>query len=152
MSKFEDKITATQDFLANRASLGRLTTYQEVGRVVGELLCARGQRHTIDPVNRDKIAEVLKAIDDVTVDTQGYMLSAIVVHFADNEAGHRFFEQAYERGLYESDTDPGYRHGFHASHVTKAFAAFPEFVPIPEFVKAEEEDVDLADLEDADVL
>ena len=93
MSTFENKVEVVTDFLRNRASLRRLTDYQEVSRVAGEVLHRRGQRHHAAPVDREKIAGVLKKVDDDSVENQGFMLSAIVVHFWDNEAGHRFFDR-----------------------------------------------------------
>ena len=94
MSTVEDKITATQDFLANRASLRRVTNHQEVGAAIGEMLVNRHQRRISSPVRRNKVIDVLRALDDKSVESQGFMISALVVHFWDNSPGHRFWESA----------------------------------------------------------
>ena len=150
MSTFENKVEVVTDFLRNRASLNRLTDYQEVGRVAGELLHRRGQRRISTPVDRAKIAEVLRTVDKNSLADKGMLLSALVVHFWDNEVGHRFHDSAYKLGVADSDTDPGYRRGFHASQVEKAFAAYPEFVPVDlDAVPDDVEELD-EDYEDAD--
>ena len=131
MSTFNDKLTATRDFLENRASLNRVTTYRELCAVVGELLYRRNQRHIATPVSREKMADVLKAIDDESDKYFNILLSALVVHFFDNKAGHRFFEQQVERGLIEeADFDTDRPEDFHEVALAKVFAAFPEYVAV----------------------
>ena len=99
MSSFEDKVTATRDFLANRASLQRVTNHEEIGRVIGKLLYARHQRRIDTPVRRDKVIKVLRALDSQTLEKGGFMASALVTHFWDNEVSHRFYEDAEGRGV-----------------------------------------------------
>ena len=124
MSSQENKVAALRDFLVNRAALSRMTNFQEAGRVMGTLLYARDQRHTDRPVRREAIVAALRDVDRLSLDEKGVLLSALVVHFWDNEVGHRFHEMAVDAGVADSDTDPGYRKGFHAAQVVKAFAAY----------------------------
>lgn len=87
MSSFEHKVAAATDFLRNRASLGRITNHQEVGRAVGEILHRRGQRGISTPVRREKIKVVLEQVDRTSWGEDGILLSALVPHFWDNEPG-----------------------------------------------------------------
>lgn len=156
MSTFENKVEVVTDFLRNRASLNRLTDYQEVGRVAAELMYRRGQRRHAQPVRREKIAEVLRQVDKNSLEEKGVLLSSLVVHFWDNEVGHRFHDQAVDLGVADSDTDPGYRKGFHQSQLQKAFDAYPEFVGVdPDTaqvvsVNNGEDEVNVEDLDEAE--
>ncbi len=130
MSTFEDKYAAVKDFLLNRASQNRLTDYNEVQRVVADMLHRRQQRHHAQPISREKIAKVLKKLDDETLANGNYMLSSIVVHFWDRKAGHRFFEQAQERGFFNYKTTDEDRQEFHKAQVKLAFKSNREFYPV----------------------
>lgn len=127
MSKFEHKVAATREFLQNRASLNRLTSHREVGIVIGELLANRHQRRIATPVSREKVIKVLRAIDDESVAQDGIMLSALVVHFWDNEPGHRFYESAMARGLLSGNAN---FKAFHQEQLAKIATRYSEFVPV----------------------
>lgn len=125
MSSFADRVAVARAFLINRASLGRASNYRELIRVIGTHTGGR-RRH----VNRDKVAEILRAVDDASLADKGILLSALVVHFWDNEAGHRFFDQVAERELLLAEPDDqDARKIFHAEQVVKCFEAYPEIQP-----------------------
>jgi hypothetical protein len=130
MSSKEHKVEVVRDFLANQASCKSLTNFAEVGAVAGQMLQARSQRHISDPVSREKIAEVLHELDDVSVTEQGFMISALVTHYADNLPGHRFWEWAAERGLLDPDASAEDRKVFHDQQLQAVFAAYPEVVQV----------------------
>lgn len=142
MSTFDSKVAAATDFLRNRASLNRRTTLQELGTVLGELLAKRGQRTISTPVRREKLGKVLRAVDKKSYADDGILLSALVVHFWDNEPGHRFYESAKALGL---SVDP-------KEELRKACARFTEFVPVSFDVVVPDtiEELDNED-EDADI-
>lgn len=147
MSTFEDKVSATYDFLVNRASQGaRLTTHQEVGTVIGKLLNERRQRRIDTPVRRDKIVSVLRAVDDRSVAENGVMLSALVTHFWDAQPGHRFIESATSRGLYSG----GSKEAFHQAQLSQITEAFPSLVGVNEVRDEVDLDEYEEDLEDDD--
>lgn len=141
MSTFEDKVTATYDFLVNRASQGaRLTSHQEVGTVIGVLLNERRQRRISTPVARAKVIKVLKAVDDLSVERSGVMLSALVTHFWDAQPGSRFIQSAASRGLFNGG-DAG---EFHKAQLAQIKLAYPSFVGVNQVRDA----VDLDDYEE----
>lgn len=145
MSTFEAKVAVVTDFLANRASLHRVTNLQELGVVAGHLLAERGLRGTSAPVRRDKLKAVLHAINQQTHAEQGILLGAIVVHFWDNEPGHGFYESAQQIGL----NTFGDGAAFHAAEQQKTFAAYPDFVGINDHVTAPD---DAQDLDESELL
>lgn len=124
MSTFENKVTVVTEFLQNRAALRRLTNHSEVGAVAGQQLAERGMRRIDTPVRREKIVDVLRAVDDKSIHESGFMLSALVAHFWDNDPGHRFFEAAIGRGLLSEDADAEGRAAFHAEELAKVYEAF----------------------------
>lgn len=153
MSTFEAKVEVTRDFLKRRAEIGRTTTFQELGAVVGQRLYELGQRSIAIPVRREKIADVLKAIDDESLAKDGVMLSVLVVHLLDNGIGHRFYEWAVERGLLDEDATEEMREEFHSQQFFKVkamgqvwFSERQEFEALTRQHEAEEfdESVDLA--------
>lgn len=128
MSTFEAKVDQAYKFLVNRASLGRVTNYEELGRVLGQKLMESAQRRIDTPVRREKLPKVLRAVDDRSLSEKGVLLSALVVHFWDNDAGHRFFEAAGARGLY--DGSPGRE--FHKAQLANTIAAYGGAVSVPD--------------------
>jgi hypothetical protein len=99
MSTQENKIEVVTEFLRNRASLGRVTTVQEIQRVAAEMLVAHGYRDDLYLVERDTVNDVLNEIAKTSFAEQGFILPAIVVHFADDEPPSRFIYQAVNAGL-----------------------------------------------------
>lgn len=128
MSTSEDKVTVVGEFLTNRAGLRRVTNYQEIGRVAGEQLYERGMRSISSPVRRDKIAAVLRAIDDTSFANNGYLLSALVTHFWDNNPGHRFYEGAVGRGMLPADASADDLRDFHVAQLQTIYADVPELI------------------------
>lgn len=128
MSTFEAKVDEAYDFLTNRASLGRVTNYEELGRVLGRKLMENGKRRIDTPVRREKLPKVLRAVDDRSLSDKGVLLSAAVVHFWDNDAGHRFFEAAEARGLYDGTP----RRDFHQAQLANTFAAYGGGASVPD--------------------
>jgi hypothetical protein len=99
MSTQENKVEVITEFLRNRASLGRVTTVQEIQRVAAEMLVAHGYRDDLYLVDRDVVNDVLNEIAKASFAEQGFILPAIVVHFADDEPPSRFIYQAVNAGL-----------------------------------------------------
>jgi hypothetical protein len=99
MSTFEAKVEVVYDFLANRASLKRLTNTQEVANVAGYTLKNRQERRIDSPVRRDKITKVLAAVDRKSFAEKGVLLSATVAHFWDNEVSRYFYKRAAKKGV-----------------------------------------------------
>lgn len=99
MSTREAKAEVVYDFLINRASLKRLTTHEEVGKVIGIALRNRGQRRIDTPVRREKVVEAIALADKRSWAENKVLVSAVVTHFFDNDPGHRFYETASKRGL-----------------------------------------------------
>lgn len=126
MSTFEAKLAATEKFLANRAKLGRLTTYQELGTVLGKKLAENGQRRIDTPVRREKVADVLKALDKKYADS-GFLPSVLVSHFWDNSPGHRFFKTAVRSGLLPETAGEDEREGFVEAQRAFAQEAFANY-------------------------
>lgn len=151
MSSFEDKVSAVTDFLRNRASLQRLTSHEEVGNVAGKLLRARQQRHIDTPVIREKIIEVLAEVDRKSFKKQGFLLSALVTHFFDNNVGHRFYERAIATGLLSTYADEEARRVFHRNHVKKIYAHYEGMAAMPLSVEVPDNISELDDVsEDSD--
>jgi hypothetical protein len=99
MSTQENKIEVVTEFLRNRASLGRVTTVQELQRVAAEMLVAHGYREDLYLVDRDVVNDVLNEIAKASFAEEGFILPAIVVHFADDNPPSRFIYQAVNAGL-----------------------------------------------------
>lgn len=142
MSTFDAKVAVATDFLRNRASLNRRTTLRELGTAMGEILNQRGQRSISRPVRREKLGEVLAAVDKKSYAEDGILLSALVVHFYDNDPGHRFFESAQALGLSNVD---------HNEQLEKALARYTEFVPVSFDPVVPDDISELGEDEDADI-
>lgn len=141
MSTFEAKVSVVTDFLANRASLQRLTSLQEVGVVAGKLLAERGLRRIDTPVRRDKIKDVLRAIDTRSYAEHAVLMSVLVPHFWDNNPGADFWDRASRLGLY----DGGDREDFINDQFAKVVALYPEVVGVNDNVVIPD---DASELED----
>lgn len=120
MSTFEAKVAVVTDFLVNRASLARVTNLKELGEVAGALLHDRQLRHVSTPVRRDKLKDVLRAVDAKSYADKGVLLSAVVVHFWDNAPGSTFFTSAAQQGVNTYNEGPAVA----AAHKDKAFKVY----------------------------
>lgn len=123
MSTHEHKVKAVYDFLRTRAALGRVTTHEEVGVVIGRTLAERKQRRIDRPVRREKVQDALRAVDEQSFEEKGVLLSALVAHFWDDNASRKFIQRASEKGLYLGNVDPD---SWGASHRDAVYAAYPE--------------------------
>jgi hypothetical protein len=117
-SKFEDKVTAVTDFLANRASQGRLSNHREVQTAVSEILAKRGQRDKSTDLDRRSIQRVLTEVDKHSWESAGVLLSSLVPHFWDNKPGRSLGYRLRERGISIADAQQA------------VFAQYGEFVPV----------------------
>lgn len=142
MSTQQDKVTAAYDFLANRASLGRTTSHQELGAALGPLLMARAQRRIDRPVRREKVKAVLAEVDKLSIQRTGVLLSPLVPHFWDGNVGNDVRRSASRKGIDLGSPDKV------RSYQGKIFSAFPSFVevsqtpPVRETVSTPVEDTD----------
>lgn len=117
-SKFEDKVTAVTDFLANRASQGRLSNHREVQTAVSEILAKRGQRDKGTDLDRRSIQRVLTEVDKHSWANAEVLLSSLVPHFWDNKPGRSLGSRLRERGISITDAQQA------------VFAQYGEFVPV----------------------
>jgi hypothetical protein len=124
MSTQQDKVTAAYDFLANRASLGRTTSHQELGVALGPLLMARAQRRIDRPVRREKVKVVLAEVDKISLERNGVLLSPLVPHFWDGNVGNDVRRSASRKGIDLGSPDKV------RSYQGKIFSAFPSFVEV----------------------
>lgn len=124
MSTQQDKVTAAYDFLANRASLKRTTSHQELGVVLGPLLMARAQRRIDRPVRREKVKVVLAEVDKISLERNGVLLSPLVPHFWDGNVGNDVRRSASRKGIDLGSPDDV------RSYQKKIFSAFPSFVEV----------------------
>ncbi len=149
MSSFDDKVTAATEFLKSRAELGRTTTYQELGAVMGHHLASQGLRNTDRPVSRETLHQVLQAVDNISIEDHLVILSSLVIHLMDNGISKQFYEQAIERGILAEEADDEERESFRKTELLKVMA-------LGSFWAAEKENraVEVEDLADetADVL
>lgn len=124
MSTQQDKVTAAYDFLANRASLGRTTSHQELGAVLGPILKNRAQRRIDTPVRREKVKAVLAEVDRISTSRYGVLLSPLVPHFWDGNVGSDVRRSASRKGI-DLGSPEKVRH-----YQKKIFNAFPSFVEV----------------------
>lgn len=124
MSTHQDKVAAAYDFLANRASLGRTTSHQELGAVLGPLLMARQQRRIDRPVRRDKVKAVLTDVDKISLERNNVLLSPLVPHFWDGNVGSDVRSRAIRKGI-DLATPKKVR-----NYQATIFASFPSFVEV----------------------
>ena len=161
MSTFTDKKDAITAFLVNRAQLTRVTNHEEIQRVTGTLLFNGGRRSIPTPVSRDKVVEVIKAIDAESAASQSILLSVLIPHFWDAGITPRFYQTAIELGLLDADASTDERETFRSEMLAKVYLTYatqtPDdlstLFPQPEYTDYEEEDEDsYEDLdEDAEV-
>lgn len=148
MSTFNDKVIATNAFLLNRIGLRRVTNHEELQRVIGQMLYLNGRRSTPFPLDREKVIDVLRAVDENSIKEHGVLLSALVTHFWDDGITHRFYEAAILNGLLDPEADEADRKAFHAEHLTKVYDTYGALV-VPSDLSAlftnedEDDEVDL---------
>lgn len=130
MSTFEAKVQVVYDFLANRASLKRLTTHQEVATVAGYVLKGRHERRIDSPVRREKIKDVLKAVDEKSWSEKNVLLSATVAHFWDNDSSRAFYKRASSKGVVPGYVGRGEQTSFIDGYRNKVFSAYQGSFPV----------------------
>jgi hypothetical protein len=100
------KVEVIGEFLQNRASLQRVTGFEEIQRVAGQKLLEKGYRYSSNvPVRRSDVAEALRIIADQSFKQDEILLPAIVVKFWTNEPTHEFATWASAAGLMEGELE-----------------------------------------------
>ena len=128
MSTSEQKIEIVTEWLVRQATARRLTNAIEVAQYAGLILAEKGYRTdgSSEPLSRPEVFEALQVIAERSYQADGFLLPAVVVHFADRKPSRHFYEWATELGLDTGDTDTG---EFHAEQLDKVFAHYGSPVP-----------------------
>lgn len=97
-------VSATQEFLAERARLGRTTSYTELNAVLHRRTGLQAFRFE-DASERAAVGHLLGLVVEQDFPTRGYMLSALVIYLDGNDAGSGFYALATQMGLLKPGGD-----------------------------------------------
>lgn len=95
---WDSLVSVTQEFLAERARLGRTTSYTELNAVLQRRTGLRAFRFE-DASERAAVGHLLGLVVERDFPTRGYMLSALVIYLDGNDAGSGFYALASQMGL-----------------------------------------------------
>jgi hypothetical protein len=113
-------IDATNAFLAERAQLGRTTSYTELNTVLHGPIGARPFDFAKDS-ERAAMGALLGAVAQEQLPVVGALVSSIVLYLNDNDAGSGFYRLAIDLNLLTPKPTPDQRLAFWAGQVKATY-------------------------------
>jgi hypothetical protein len=111
------------EFLRERASLGRVTSYTEMNTDLAQRTGHRSFDFDQDS-ERAAMGHLLGRISDREFGRTGVLISAIVSYLDANDAGPGFYRLAQDKGLLPRGQSHARQWEFWVTHVAQVFAAY----------------------------